>query len=257
MRGWLVVARKEIGDHGRDTRSLLSSALMALMGPLVVLLVSFSDRVRGHDGAVLLLAMLSVFALVTAFAGGMNIAMDSTAGERERRSLVPLLLNPIRRSDVLVGKWIAVTVFALGALSLNTSGLVVVLARTAPVLLIWRGPQLVVWVTLGLVPLALLGAALTLLVAATFRTIKEAHTGLSLLMFAPMIVGMFLVFFPEWTGRFSFALPIVGQQALIGLPPYPVPLARGAILAVMTMAATVVVLTVAARVLNRDEILAE
>ncbi|HEX2458434.1 MAG TPA: ABC transporter permease subunit [Vicinamibacterales bacterium] len=257
MNGWLVVARKEITDHGRDTRSLLSSALLALMGPIVVLFVSFSDRVRAHDGAALLLGMLSVFALVSAFAGGMNVAMDATAGERERRSLLPLLLNPTSRSDVVIGKWIAVTVFTLGGLALNSAGLVLVLARTAPLVLLCKFPQLVVWIALGLVPLSLLGAALTLLVATLFRTTKEAHTGLSFLMFVPMIVGMFLVFFPEWARGLSFVLPIVGQQALIGLPAYPVPVARGAALAVTTMAATVAVLIVAVRVLDRDEILTE
>jgi sodium transport system permease protein len=257
MNGWLVVARKEISDHGRDIRSLLSSAVMALMGPIIVLLVSFSERMRDRDGTAVLLGMLSIFALVSVFAGGMNVAMDSTAGERERRSLLPLLLNPVRRLEVLIGKWIAVTVFALGALTLNIAGLVFVLARTAPLALMWRFPQLVVWVAFGLVPLALLAAALTLLVSTTFRTTKEAHTGLSFLMFAPMIVGMFLVFFPGWAGGLSFALPIVGQQALIALPAYPVPLARGAVLAVVTSAATIAVLIGAARLLNRDEILQE
>ena len=64
----LAVAAKEIRDHARDVRSLLSSELMALMGPAVVFLVSLSDRARGPEGATVLLGMLSVFALVSAFA---------------------------------------------------------------------------------------------------------------------------------------------------------------------------------------------
>ena len=159
-----VVARKEIRDHARDPRSLVSSAMMALMGPGVVLLVSLSDRAPGQDGARVLLGMLSVFALVSAFAGAIDIAMDSTAGERERRSLLPLLLNPIPRSDVIVGKWIAVTAFALVALALNAAA-VAVLAWAAPFLLVTRAQQIVVWVVLGLVPLAALGAAVNLFVA--------------------------------------------------------------------------------------------
>jgi len=255
VKGWLVVARKEICDHGRDTRALMSSALLAVMGPVIVLLISFSDRMRGDGGTPVLFGMLSVFALVTAFSGGMNVAMDATAGERERRSLVPLLLNPIRRSDLLIGKWIAVTVFTLGALVLNSIGLVLVLARAAPLALIWRLPQLIVWVVLGLVPLSLLGAALTLLVATMFRTTKEAQTGLSFLTFMPMIVGMFLVFFPDRANGLSLAVPIVGQQALIGLPAYPVPVAWGALLAVVTMVSTAAVLIAAAHRIDRDEML--
>ena len=106
----LIVARKEIRDHLRDTRSLVSSALYALMGPLVVGMVSIA--VRGEKSSAVLLSMLSLFALVATFVGGMNVAIDAIAGERERRSLLPLLMNPLRRRDVIVGKWMAISVFA-------------------------------------------------------------------------------------------------------------------------------------------------
>ena len=250
----MVVARKEIRDHARDTRSLLSSALMAMMGPGVVLLVSMSERAAGQGSAVTL-GMLSVFALVSSFAGAIDIAMDSTAGERERRSLLPLLLNPIARSEVLVGKWIAVTVFALATVALNSLGLILVLAWVDPGVLVSRGPQILVWITLGLVPLACLGAALNLLVAVMCRTTKEAHTALRFLAFAPMLVGMFLIFFPAWTGQKWFMLPIIGQQALIGLRDQALPVARSAVLALVTMAAAVPALCGATRALNRSDIL--
>jgi sodium transport system permease protein len=251
----LVVARKEIRDHMRDRRSLLSSILLTVMGPGVVLLVSVSDRARGPESAGVLLGMLSVFALVSSFAGAIDIAMDSTAGERERRSLLPLLLNPVRRFDLLVGKWIAVTTFALAAVAINSIGLVAVLAWAAPAVLDSRGPLLVVWITLGLVPLAALGAAVSLFVAVMCRTTKEAQTALRIVAFVPMLVGMFLVFFPSWAGKMWFLLPIVGQQALIGLPGHSAALGRGAILALVTLVAAVLPLFCATRVLNRDDIL--
>ncbi len=250
----LVVARKEIRDHARDLRSLLSSALMALMGPGVVLLVSLSDRAPGQDGARVLLGMLSVFALVSSFAGAIDIAMDSTAGERERHSLLPLLLNPVHRSEVIVGKWIAVTVFALAALVLNSLGTLVVLAWAAPDVLASRAQQIVVWIVLGLVPLAAFGAAVNLLVAVMCRTTKEAHSALRFLAFVPMLVGMFLVFFPSWTGRVWFVLPLVGQQALIGFREQSGLLAPGAVLGFVTLAMSVLPLIAAARVLDRDDI---
>ena len=96
MSGWMTVALKEIRDHLRDRRSLTSAALYALMGPVVILLVAQSAAAE-RGGAGLLLSMMSVFALVSAFTGGMYLALDSTAGERERGSLVPLLLNPVSR----------------------------------------------------------------------------------------------------------------------------------------------------------------
>jgi sodium transport system permease protein len=254
MTPWLAVAGKEIRDHSRDARSLLSSALMALMGPGVVFLVSLSDRARGPEGATVLLGMLSVFALVSAFAGAIDVAMDSTAGERERRSLLPLLLNPVSRSDVLIGKWIAVTTFALAALALNTAGMVAVLAWAAPVALASRASQILLWIAAGLVPLALFGAAVNLLVAAICRTTKEAHSALRYLAFAPMLAGMFVVFFPSKIGQAWFVMPIVGQQVLIGLREH-VPVSHGAVLALVTVGGAALALLAAARVLDRDDIL--
>lgn len=256
MRLALIVAAKELRDHARDVRSLLSAALLTLMGPGVVLIVSWSDRASGKDNAAVLLGMLSIFALVSSFAGAIDIAMDAAAGERERRSLLPLLLNPIPASQVVLGKWIAVAAFGLAAMVLNALGVIAVLGWAAPVALAARLSQIAAWIALGLVPLTLLGAAVNLLVAVMCRTAKEAHSALRYLAFVPMLIGMFLVFFPGWIGRMWFVLPIVGQQALIGLAAEPVPVAQGVILAIVTLAAAVPVLALAAGVLRRDEILA-
>jgi sodium transport system permease protein len=251
----VVVARKEILDHLRDRRAVLSSIMMALLGPAVVLLVSLSGRARGQDGESVLLGMLSVFALVSSFAGAIDIAMDSTAGERERRSLGPLLLNPVARRDVVLGKWLAVTTFALAAVAFNSLGSGAVLAWAAPALLVSRAPQLLLWITLGLIPLALLGAALSVLVAILCRSTKEAHSALRILALVPMLVGMFLVFFPTSIGQAWFLLPVVGQQALVGLEEPSVPFLRATILALVTLAAAAVALVSAGRALSRDDVL--
>ena len=255
MKLSLVVALKEIRDHVRETRSLTSSAMLALMGPGVVLLVSMSDRASGGNSAAVLLGMLSIFALVSSFAGAIDVAMDATAGERERRSLLPLLLNPVRRSALVTGKWLAVTAFALAAVLLNCLATVAVLLWAAPDAFAARASLIVIWIALGLVPLAALGAALSVLVAVRCRTTKEAHTALRLVTFAPMVVGMFLVFFPSWIGQIWFLLPVVGQQALIGLPEGSVPVGRAAVLAAVTLAAAVPTLAAATRVLSRDDVL--
>ena len=45
--------------------------------------------------------------------GGMALAIDTTAGERERQSLEPLLANPVPRGQILAGKLGATTAFAV------------------------------------------------------------------------------------------------------------------------------------------------
>jgi sodium transport system permease protein len=257
MSGWMTVAVKELRDHYRDRRSLVSAALYSLMGPVVMLLVTQSPAaIKG--GAPLLLSMMSVFALVSAFTGGMFLAMDATAGERERGSLVPLLLNPIPSLQLIAGKWIAIGVFAIAGLLLNLAAFTAVFE--------WSGVNpprsliapLLLWIAGGLVPVALLGAALHLLTGAASRTLKEAQARLSIVALVPMMTSMFLVFFPGMISRWWIAIPVIGQQALINeaLRGQAVTLLQAVTLAIMTLATTAALVLAAGRVMHRNEITA-
>src|ERR1039457_748251 len=174
-----TIAHKEVTDSWRDRRGLMSAALYSLMGPGVVGLVSLGV----HDSQPVLLAMMYIFTMVSAFVGGMNVAMDSIAGERERRSLLPLLMHPITRLDLLLGKWLAVAAFSAAGLALNLVGYVPLFHRAPP-------PALAIC----LIPLSLLASALEMWISVLCRGVKEAHTYLSMLVFAPMGLGMFMVF---------------------------------------------------------------
>jgi sodium transport system permease protein len=257
MSARLTIATKEIRDHLRDRRSLVSAAMFSLMGPAVILLVSQSAA-ASKGGPAVLLGMMSVFTLVSSFTGGMYLAMDSTAGERERGSLVPLLLNPVSRLDLVIGKWLAASAFALAGLALNLAGFTLAFAWAGVVPPGGFSRVFLLWTVCGLVPLALLGAALDLLAAATCRTTKEAHVRLTIVTFVPMIVGMALIFFPGWVGRWWYALPVVGQQALIGagLRGDVVSAVQSATLGVVTIAIAALALHATARAFDRDEILA-
>ena len=257
MSGWMTVALKEIRDHGRDRRSLVSASLYSLMGPVVILLVAQSPPAT-TGGAPLILSMMSVFALVAAFTGGMFLALDATAGERERGSLVPLLLNPVPRLQLVSGKWLAVATFAVAGLALNLAAFTAVLE--------WSGIDppggttglFALWIICGLIPVALLGAALHLLTGAASRTLKDAQARLSIVTLVPMMTGMFLVFFPDSIGRWWFAIPVIGPQALIGaaLRGQTVSLLQAGVLALVTLTATAAVVLTAGRIMSRDEIAA-
>ena len=66
-----------------------------------------------------------MFIITSAFVGCMYLAMDATAGERERKSLEPLLTLPVPRWALVGGKFIAATNFALLAALLTTASVVV------------------------------------------------------------------------------------------------------------------------------------
>ena len=259
MRTCISVARKELHDHLRDVRSLGSTAIYALMGPAVVGVVSWSPAASGPRGSDVLFSMASVFVLVAAFTGGMNVAIDVTAGERERRSLVPLLLNRASWQGILVGKWIAVSFFALGSLTLTLAGFALVLAKDAPDSSAAAAPQLFAWMSLGLIPLAFMGAALQLLVATRCRSTKEAQSWLMMAVFVPMMAGMGIVFFPGWVDRWWTIAPIVGQQVMIAgsLTGDGVSLLEGLTLAGTTAACTIALLLAGSAGLDQDDVLAD
>jgi sodium transport system permease protein len=250
----LLIARKEIRDHLRDRRSIVSAALYALMGPIVVSFVSFSLPKAGPAGSPLP-GLMSVFALVAAFTGGMGVAMDIITGERERRSLVPLLLNPVSRRDVTTGKWLAVTAFSAAGLLLNLAGFAATWAiAKMPAPANW--PYLLVVLVSALLPLTLLSSALELLISTNCRTTKEAQTWLSLIVFFPMLLGMGIVFYPRAIPEWWRFLPIAGQQSQLmlsirgGTAHFLQPLILGWI----TIGAAVLVVMAAANRLQRDDV---
>ena len=111
----------------------------------------------------------------------------------------------------------------------------------------------VLWVVCGLVPLALLGAALHILTGTASRTLKDAQARLSIVTLVPMMTGMFLVFFPDTIGRWWFAMPVIGQQALFGeLRGHTVSLLQAGMLALLTLRRRLLVLT-AGRAMSRNE----
>lgn len=236
-----IIARKEIADNWRDRRSIVSSSLYALMGPAVVFMVSLATRVDA-----VLIGMMSVFTLVSAFAGGMNVAMDTVAGERERRSLLPLLLNPIARRDIVVGKWLAVSLFSAAGVVVNLLGFAVVLHAPRPMLA----------AAATVLPLALLAAALQLLISTECRAVKEAQNYLSMLIFLPMLAGMFQVFHPPAARVWLTVLPVLGQQLQLErwMNGGAVPFAQTAALGCFTGALALMIVEVAASRLQRDAI---
>ena len=246
----LIVARKEAVDSLRDTRSVISSLMYALMGPAVVFMVSMAVRVDG-----VLIGMMSVFTLVAAFVGGMNVAMDTVAGERERQSLLPLLMNPVRRREIVLGKWLPVGLFSAAGLILNLAGFAIVFASAgmhAPI----GGPRFLLAVAAGILPLALLAASIQLLISTVCRAAKEAQTYLSMLVFLPMGLGLFQVFFPAAARGWLAVLPVIGQQLQLErwMKGAAAPFGQAAALGCLTAALAVLVLEVAANRLHRDEI---
>jgi sodium transport system permease protein len=148
----------------------------------------------------MLLGMLSYFFIFALLMGGMNLAIDSTAGERERGSLEPLLCLPVKRDHLIFGKIFAACLFMCISLALSLTTFHFTL-KFLPLQELGMtpnfGPDVVVIAFLLLAPFALLGAALMTLVASFTKSYKEAQTWLSVVLLAPtmpiLVVSILMV----------------------------------------------------------------
>ena len=148
----------------------------------------------------MLLGMLSYFFIFALLTGGMNLAIDATAGERERGSLEPLLCLPVKRDHLIFGKIFAACLFMALSLSLSLTCFYCTL-KFMPLEELGMtpnfGPLVVVTAFLLLVPFALVGAALMTMVASFTKSFKEAQTWVGVVLLAPtlpiLIVSILMV----------------------------------------------------------------
>ncbi len=148
----------------------------------------------------MLLGMLSYFFIFALLTGGMNLAIDATAGERERGSLEPLLCLPVKRDHLIFGKIFAACLFMALSLSLSLTCFYFTL-KFMPLEELGMtpnfGPLVVVTAFLLLVPFALVGAALMTMVASFTKSFKEAQTWVGVVLLAPtlpiLIVSILMV----------------------------------------------------------------
>ena len=180
--------------------------------------VADRDQSTAQTRSGTLFAMLPYFFILGAFIGGMALAIDTTAGERERQSLEPLLVNPVSRSQLLVGKLLATSLFALTSVLLGILAFSVV-GRFLPTERLGMSLEIGFhfgWtVLLVMLPLVVLIATLQTLAAAFAKSFREAQTYLSLLMFVPAVPTMMLSLFPVKTETWMYAVPLMGQQITI------------------------------------------
>jgi sodium transport system permease protein len=211
LRGMLELYDRRNGALRLVARGLSPSVTRAVV-------VADRDQSTAQSRASHLFSMLPYFFVLGGFIGGMALAIDTTAGERERQSLEPLLANPVPRWQVLLGKLGATTAFAITTVLLSILAFAVVghLLPTEKIgMALTIGPEFVAATVFVMLPLAALLATLQTLVAAFAKSYREAQTYVSLLMFVPVIPTMMLSIMPFKTLPWMYAVPLMSQQIVI------------------------------------------
>ena len=162
--------------------------------------------------------MLPYLLLLLAFVGGMQLAIDATAGERERQSLEPLLATPASREAIIGGKILATAAFAmlsvLVTLLMYRAAFELLPADRIDTSLAVPAPA-VARLLLVVLPVVLLGATVLTALAAFARSHREAQGYLPLLIFLPMLPTLYLMVAPVKTQAWMLAVPFLGQNQLI------------------------------------------
>jgi len=183
-------ARSALRAYNRQLASIRLSARG--VNPLVLRPINVDEvDVSTPSGrSAMLLGMMSYFFIFALLMGGMYLAIDTTAGERERGSLEPLLALPVTRGRLILGKIMATCVFMAASLLLSLLSFYVVL-EFMPLEQLGMTPNFGLPVVTAafflLLPFILLGASLMTLVASFTKSYKEAQTWLSVVLIAPTL----------------------------------------------------------------------
>ncbi len=184
----------------------------ALASPVIV---NERDQSTPQSRAGALFSILPYFFVLTVFIGGMYLAIDLTAGERERQSLEPLFVNPVARWRILLGKIGAICLFSLSSLLICTTAFTVA-GHFIPTeklgMDLGLGPAFALKVLVLMLPLVLLIAALQTLVSAFSKSYREAQTYLGLLTLVLVLPSVLLSVMPVKTFAWMYAVPLLGQQ---------------------------------------------
>ncbi len=214
------------GDQVRDLINTYSRRIGALrlmvrgVHPGIASPVGVSDRdfSTRTSRAGMILNSLQLILLMAAFFGGAGVAIDTTAGERERRSWEPLLVHPMSSFQIIGGKWMAVALFAFVASLLSVLSTATALSFFSLEAL-GVDPTLTLEMQLSIValqiPMVLFASSIQMLVTLFSKTFKEAQAYLGMLTLLPMLPVMITMFKDIKTASWMYLIPIAGQQQLM------------------------------------------
>ncbi|HEY2678890.1 MAG TPA: ABC transporter permease [Steroidobacteraceae bacterium] len=217
---------RKIADRARGVLATYGSTIAQLrlqirgVSPLLAVPVAVNDvDVATPTGrAVVVLGFMTYFVLFALLMGGLYLAIDSTAGERERGSLEALLSLPVGRASLVGGKILATCAYMCISLALSLTAFVLVF-RFVPLERIGMSANLGLKTALLFfaicLPFVPLGATLMTLVASFTRTYREAQTYLTSVLLVPTLPIAFASIYSLKTKSSLMFIPSLSQHLLM------------------------------------------
>jgi len=241
--------------------SLLDSYESALTNRFDVNPGSGYDLATKEDTAGTIFAsMLPMLLMMFLFSGCMSVAPESIAGEKERGTIATLLITPLKRSHLALGKICALSIIALLAGASSTLGTLLSLPK-----LMQMGGELTVpydvrhYLSLTVVILStvLLIVAVISIISAYSKSIKEAQTYITPLMILVTLIGITAMFGngPQQSLPLYFVPFYNTVQAMTGIFSFQLDAAKLVVTVVSNLVYTGVGVFVLTRMFNSEKVM--
>lgn len=163
--------------------------------------------------------MFLVMIIIASFIGGLSVAVDTLAGERERHTMQPLLAQPVAPDNIILGKLAMVSTFAIAStlLALGTFFFAISLvpAGILPIA-IHLNIYTVSLMIVQLIPFAVFVAAIQLFISIQVKSFKEGQSYISMFMMLPMFLAYVKNFGADKFHESAFFLPILSEMESLG-----------------------------------------
>ena len=200
-------------------RATLSLALRGVSPELLEpMQVEERDLASTQTRATQITGMLPFFVLMAVLYGALNAALDTTAGERERGSLEPLLMNPSARWSLVLGKWGAVASLSMLIAVLSCFSFLPAqwLLRSDTLQALFQfGLREALLFLVVLLPLAAALSALLMVVAIRCKTFKEAQANSTVLVLGVSLLPLVTVFNLGGEAAWHLWVPALAQNTLM------------------------------------------
>ena len=199
-----------------------ASLRLALRGvapaTLEVVEVNERDLANPQARATQFTGMLPFFVLMAVLYGALNAALDTTAGERERGSLEPLLMNPASRLSLVIGKWGAVAAVGMLIALLSCFSFLpaqsLLRSETLAAMFQFGVREAALFLAL-LAPLAAALAALMMVIAIRCKTAKEAQANNTVVILGVSLLPLVTVFNQSGEAPWHLLVPALAQVTLM------------------------------------------